>query len=499
MPVDVLNYHYDNYPTGWNQSETDLTPKSVSSSSFGLLNTLSVDGNVFAQPLLVTNFTMPDGSLHDVLIVATGHDTVYAYDAQTYAILWQVSLGTSQATADVGCTDVKPEYGITSTPVIVRNGKTATIYVVAATEPKKMQFVSQLHALNLATGADIMAPAVIAPSATLSDGSTVSFDPKNQWNRASLAIRGKNIYIGIGSHCDNNSSGITGWLLRYNTSLALQSAFHTIETPAHGGTELASIWMTGFAPAISPTGDVFVVTGNGDYSGSGRDWGESALKLPASLAKVGSRFTPSSYNGLNGGDVDFGSGGIMLLPAVNGQTTPPSAVTMGKDAVLYLLDQQKMGGEKTNDHGALQAQRLGCSGCGTWGGPAYYDSPTAGPLVYEQINGDVLRAFSVATTGTPALTQVASGTTDAGYGGSLPIVSSNANTAGTGLVWLIRRSSPMTIEAYAADALGAPIFTANAGVWSNTNNQNSFVTAMEADGRVYAPAYKTVMVFGLTE
>jgi outer membrane protein assembly factor BamB len=122
-----------------------------------------------------------------VLVIATGHDTVYAYDAQTYAILWKVSLGTPQSTADVGCTDVKPEYGISSTPVIIRNGKAATLYVVAATENKRFQFVSQLHALNLATGADTLPPATIAPSATLSDGSTVSFDPQNQWSRAGLA------------------------------------------------------------------------------------------------------------------------------------------------------------------------------------------------------------------------------------------------------------------------------------------------------------------------
>ncbi len=498
-PIDVLNYHYDNAHTGWNQSETDLTPASVASANFGLLQTLKVDGNVFAEPLLATQVAFPDGSQHDVLVIATGHDTVYAYDAQTYAILWKVSLGTPQSTADVGCTDVKPEYGISSTPVIIRNGKAATLYVVAATENKRFQFVSQLHALNLATGADTLPPATIAPSATLSDGSTVSFDPQNQWSRAGLAEYKGNIYIGIGSHCDNNSSSITGWLLRYNTSLALQSAFHTIETPADGNTELASVWMTGFAPSIDSSGHVFVVTGNGDYTGKGRDFGESALKLPASLANVTGRFTPGAYGGLNDNDTDFGSGGIMLLPPVTGQTTPPSAVAIGKDATLYLLDQQKMGGEKANDSGALQATRLACSGCGTWGGPAYYNSPASGPLVYVQTDSAVLHSYTVAVTGTPGLTPFAAGTTQAGYGGSLPVVSSNGAATGTGVVWLIRRSAPMELEAYNADALGTPLFSANVGSWSNVQNQNSFVTPMVANGRVYAPAYKTVKVFGLTQ
>jgi hypothetical protein len=498
-PIDVLGYHYDNNRTGWNQNETDLTPATVASSNFGLLQTLAVDGNVFAQPLLVSNYLMPDHSMHDVLIVATGHDSVYAFDAQSYALLWQVSLGTSQSTADVGCGDVHPEYGISSTPVIVRKGKKATIYVVAATEPSHLNFQTELHALDLGTGTDIIPPASIAPSATLSNGSSIAFDPQNQWNRASLAFDKDSIYIGIGSHCDRNASNITGWLLRYNTKLNLESAFHTIETPAGGGTELASIWMTGFAPAINASGHVFAVTGNGDFTGKGKDWGESVLALPASLGGTPDRFTAASYNNLNGNDNDFGSGGVMLLPAISGQTAPPLAVAMGKDATLYLLNQTKLGGEKAGDKGALQAQRIGSSGGGVWGGPAFYDSPSAGPLVYYQINGDVLRSYAVASGAAPALTQFATGTTAAGYGGSLPIVSSNGATPGTGIVWLIRRTEPISVEAYGADALGAPIFTASVGNWSNPGQGNAFLTPMQANGRLYLPAYKAVSVFGLTQ
>ncbi len=494
-PIDVLTYHYDNARTGWNQTETDLTPATVASSKFGLLTTLKVDGNVFAQPLLVSGFTMPDGITRDLLIVATGHDTVYAYDAQSYAVLWQVSLGKPQSTGDVGCGDVQPEYGISGTPVILRSGPgAATLYLVAATEPSRFDFHTQLHALNLATGADVQPAAELAPAATLSDGSTLSFDAQNQWNRAGLAAAGGSIYVGIGSHCDNNQGSISGWLLRYSAALAPQAAFHTIETP-QGGSELASVWMTGFAPSLDAKGNVFVVTGNGDVSGKGKDWGESALSLDPSLGRVRGHFTPASYPSLNGGDQDFGSGGIMLLPPVAGQTVPPLAVAIGKSAVLYLLDQDKLGGLKPNDSGALQATTLTQrNNAGVWGGPAYYDGAD-GPTVFLQTDSDVLRAFNVATTGTPALKQTVTGTTQAGYGGSLPIVSSNA--AATGIVWLVRRSAPMELEAYDARVLGKPLFAANAGTWSNTN-QNSFVTPLEANGRVYAPAYKTVKVFGLT-
>src|ERR1043166_8911955 len=158
-PVDVLRYHNDNYPTGWNPSETDLTPATVHSASFGKLTTLNVDGNVMAQPLMVSNFQMPDNSVHNVLIVATGHDTVYAYDVQDYSILWQRHLGIPQPTNDV----------------------------VAATEPAHFSFHTKIHAIDLGTGNDLIKPVEIDPQAKLSTGGKIHFDPQNQWSRTSLA------------------------------------------------------------------------------------------------------------------------------------------------------------------------------------------------------------------------------------------------------------------------------------------------------------------------
>lgn len=496
-PIDVLTYHYDTLRTGWNPGETDLTPSSVASSAFGAISTIAVDGNVFAQPLLVSNFTLPDGSVHDVLVIATGHNSLYAFDARSYSLLWQAALGRPQASADVGCSDVLPEYGISSTPVIVRNSaSSATIYVVAATEPAHLSFHTQLHAIDLGTGKDVTKRVEIAPVAKLVGGGTVNFDPQNQWNRASLAYANGNLYVGIGSHCDNNAGEISGWLLDYDAAtLKLLHKFHTIENAS--GYELSSIWMTGFAPAIDSSGNMFVVTGNGDFEKTRNDWGESVLKLPSDLHSVGDSFTAFDYKTLNENDADFGSGGVMLLPTVTGQTAPPMAVAMGKAAVLYLLDQQQLGGLQKGDAGALQRQSLGHIGGGLWGGPAYYGSATGG-MVYAQIDHGVLRAFKVATGAQPALTQFAQGTSAAGYGGSLPIVSSNGQNPGTAVLWLIRRGTTVQLEAYDALTLGKPLFQANAGTWSNNHiGGNSFLTPMQANGRVYVPAYKTVTVFGL--
>ncbi len=488
--TDVTTYHYDDNRTGWNPTETDLTAATVASGRFGVLATLGVDGNVFAQPLLVSNFTMPDGATRDVLIIATGHDSVYAFDARSYAQLWKVSLGAPQSSNDVGCGDVQPEYGISSTPVIVRGGAgAATIYVVSATEPSSYEFHTHLHALDLGTGADLRPPTEITPTAQLQTGATLRFDPQNQWSRAGLAYRNGSIYVSIGSHCDNNAYAISGWVLRYDgESLALKNSFHTIQTPR--GYELASVWMTGFAPAIDAAGNLFVVTGNGDYSSKQMDYGESILKLGPNLntPPLG-RYVAPNYNALNSGDVDFGSGGVMLLPSLAGQTAPPVAIAMGKDPVMYMVRQAMTAAP------VVQARRISY-GSGVWGGPAYFDGP-AGPTVFYQINGDVLRAFCAPAVA-PSLKLAAQGTTGAGYGGSQPIVSSNGSAAGTGVVWLIRRSIPMELEAYAADTLGAPIFHSSIGGWSNAGDPNPFLTPMEANGRVYAPGYLSVTVFGLT-
>jgi hypothetical protein len=497
-PIDVTTYHYDNSRTGWNPTETDLTPASVKSTSFGLLTTLQVDGNVLGQPLLVSNFVMADRKAHDVLIIATGHNSVYAFDAQTYATLWHVNLGPSQSSTDVGCGDITPEYGIDSTPVIVRSSATAgRIYLVAATEPSTNVFQAQLHALNLKTGADVVPAVTINPTATLSNSATLAFDPKNQYVRAGLAYNKGAIYVGVSSHCDDNDYSISGWLLRYNSALTLLDKFHTIETPT--GLELASVWMSGFAPAIDAAGNVYVATGNGAYASAAHanDWGESVLKLPPSLSVVRDWFTPSIFSSLNSKDLDLGSGGVVLLPTVEGQTAPPMAVAIGKTPTLYLLNQDALGREKTNDTGALQAQTVGTTAYGVWGGAAYFDSPT-GPVIFLQASNDYLHLFSVATGSTPSLTVAGAGSSKAGFGGSSPIVSSNGSASNSGVVWLIRRSSPLALEAYDAGALGAPIYQANIGAWSD-GSSHAMLTPMQANGRVYAPGYKSVYVFGLTQ
>jgi outer membrane protein assembly factor BamB len=493
-PIDVLTYHYDNRRTGWNPGEKDLTPKSIVSPQFGLLRTLAVDGNVFAQPLLLSKFRTLDGLDHNLLVVVTGHNTVYAFDADTYSVVWQVNLGPAQQSADVGCGDVLPEYGISSTPVIIRKSKDmATLYVVAAIEPTQYDFHTFIHALDLATGKDIVPPKELAPSDTLKNGSKLSFNPQNQWSRAGLAYSNGNIFVGIGSHCDNVHAKLSGWLLKYSESLELTGSFHSISAPVDYG--LSSIWMTGFAPAIDDYGNLFVVTGNGDFNPP-YSYGQSVLKLDGNTLGVLDYFTPSNYPSLNGGnDKDFGSGGVILLGRTVG-AKKDLATAIGKDPVLYLLDRAALGKLQTGNTGALQSL-LVHPGSGVWGGPAEFETQE-GLRLFVQTGHDVLRALQMKTGATPTFTASSMvGTTKAGYGGSIPIVTSDG--ADNAVVWLLRRSEPIELEAYDANTLGTPLRSSLVGGWSNPSYGNSFLTPMVANGRVYAGAYKVVQVFGLTD
>ena len=497
-PIDVTTFHYDRMRTGWNAAETDLGAAAVASPRFGRLAALPVDGLVLAQPLLVSSLPMPDGRTHQVLVVATGHDSVYAFDARSYALLWQRSLGVPQSARDVGCPDVQGEYGISSTPVIVRapDGG-ATLYVAAAVEPAPGRFETDLHAIDLATGVDRVPPVAVDAEARLDDGSVLRYDPRSQWNRAGLAFANGALYVGIGSHCDTNRESVSGWLLRYGPALTPEAMFHTIEA-AGARSRLAGIWMSGFAPAVDDEGNVFVVTGNGSFQpiAGHHAWGQSVLRIDPRLEDVIGSFTPVEHAALTDNDLDFGSGGVMLLPPTGPQPATRMAVAMGKDAVLYLLDQHHLGGPAEPHAGALQATRIGESGAGLWGGPAFYAGP-AGPTVFVQITADVLRAYLVASGEVPSMREVARGTSEAGYGGSMPVVSSNGAAAGSGVVWVVRRDHVLTLEAYDAVRLGPPLYTAVAGVWPGPVT-NAFISPLVANGRVYVASYRSVSVFGLT-
>jgi hypothetical protein len=490
--LDESTYHNGPLRLGWDADELVLNTANVGSSGFGLLRTLKVDGNVLAQPLYLAEYPLRNAARHNVLIVATENDSIYEFDADFGVLLNKVSLGNAQDANDVGCLDIRPKYGISSTPVVDR--ATDTMYVVAPTEPTSFAFHATLHALSVASLQDKVAPVDISATKTLSNGTTISFDPQNQMNRAGLVFANNTLYVGIGSHCDNNAGAISGWVLRYDSALNKIGQFATIEDST--GYLLSSVWMTGFAPPVDDAGNLFVVTGNGafDLNHGGKNYGESVLRIGPDLKNVADYFTPANWLGLNNGDIDFGSGGIMLLPQQQG-LYPSLAVTMGKFSTAYLLDRTNLGRLHPGDTGALQS--IPNTGGGVWGGPAYYSGPT-GQLVYYQAGGAPLLAFSLGAdaNGVPKLTLTSTGPSYSGYGGSLPIVSSNGQQPGTGIVWLVNRSNPLQLEAYDATNVSSLLFSGAAGIWKNPQ-ANGFVTPLVANGKVFVPASGTISVFGL--
>ncbi|HEU5478287.1 MAG TPA: hypothetical protein VFU90_00570, partial [Candidatus Tumulicola sp.] len=421
----MTTYHGGPLRLGWDQHERQLTTTNVAD-EFGLLQTLTVDGNVLAQPLYLEHFAPLGG--RNVVIVATEHASIYEFDADTGAQINMVNFGPSQSSRDVGCLDIRPEYGITGTPAI--DLSTQTMYVVVASEPSKNVFKTRLHALDIATLADKITPVDITASETISNGTQLKFDPQDQMSRSSLVLANGSIYVPIGSHCDANASAISGWLLRYDSGLHQIGAFATIEDSTNY--LLSSIWMTGFAPAVDADGSLFAVTGNGAFDANmgGKNYGESVLRLSPDLTTDIDYFTPSNWSSLNGGDTDFGSGGIMLLPTQQG-SVPHVAVAQGKFSTLYLLNRDDLGHVHTGDTGALQ--HISGTGGGVWGGPAYYGGPT-GQFVYYQAGGAPLSAYAVVNNsqGVPQLQLSSTGPSYAGYGGSLPVVSSSLQKPGTG-------------------------------------------------------------------
>ena len=332
--VRVTTFHNDNSRTGQNTSETILTPANVHVTTFGKLFSQAVDGFVYAQPLYVPNVSIPSKGTHNVVYVATEHDSVYAFDADNNtgsnaSPLWKTSFInpsqgiTTVSSNDVGCSDLIPEIGVTGTPVI--DTASGTLYVVAKTK-ERGKFVQRLHALDIATGAEKFGgPVVIRAKVKGSgDGSVngfITFDPLRHSQRPGLLLQSGAVYIGWASHCDIGP--YHGWIMSYDTQTLAQKAVWN-STPDAG---LGGFWASGAGLAADARFNLFVASGNGtfDVDGGGRDFGDSIIKLPLPTTnrfKVSDYFTPYDQDSLENGDVDLGSGGVLLLPDQTGPHRP---------------------------------------------------------------------------------------------------------------------------------------------------------------------------------
>ncbi|MGB9514495.1 MAG: immunoglobulin domain-containing protein [Candidatus Acidiferrum sp.] len=501
--IDVVTYHYDNMRDGQNTNELTLTPTNVNVNSFGKLGEFAVDGLVDAQPLLLSNLAIPGGT-KNVLYVATEHDSIYAFDADSITttggtVLWHVSaLLSGETTSDTrDCTQVSPEIGVTSTPVIDRARN--AIYVVAMSKDSSGNYHQRIHALNLATGAEMFGgpttvQATFPGTGDNSSNGSVVFDPKQYKERAGLLELNGTIYTTWASHCDHRP--YTGWVIAYSANtLAQTSVLNLVPNGSAGAT-----WMSGGAPGADASGNIYFIMGNGDF-----DTTLNASGFPANsdcgncFAKVSSTaplalldyFTPLNTVSESDADTDFGSGGELLLPdVVDGSgNTRHLAVGSGKDSNIYVVDRDNMGkfnGSADNIYQLISGQLAG----GVYSTPGYFNG-----TVYYGAVGDYIKAFPIAK-GLLSLTPSSQSVQSFAYPGATPTISANGTS--NGIVWVVQNSSPAVLHAYDATNLANEFYNSNQAAGGKDNfSNNKYITPTVANGKVYVGTSSSVAVFGL--
>lgn len=513
--------HFDIPRRGWNPFETTLTVANVP----GLKQkfALTTDGTSYSQPLYAHHVDVPAFGAHNLVFVCTENDTVYAFDADTkQPALWQRSLippgeqVVVNADLEAGCEDVRPVIGITSTPVL--DCRSYTLWVVAKTKRVASggtTFHYRLHALDISTGNDRVAPVEIAGSvpgiSQPNDGSGhVLFDPHWQMNRPGLLLLNGVIYVGFASHCDNHIGSYHGWVFGFDAATLARTGIFCTTPSTPSGTDIsaAGVWQGGMGLAADSANFIYFTTGNGNFNADtgGQDFGDAVIKLSSALAFT-DFLTPSDQPTLLAQDIDLGSGGVTILPDPSPTTGfPPTLVAAGKDGNILLINRNNMGQytaggpDKLVQFPPLQ-MKPGANisdQTGVWGGPAFYRSSQGQQFVYYAGNGGELKAYLFSGN---ALTQAKVGAnpnqsaSTFGDGGTTPNVSSNQENAGTGVVWAILRGGSLNLRAFDATNLTNQLFPDMAcGSWTSGN---AMIEPTVIQGKVYVASSGQVIVFGL--
>jgi len=435
--VDVLTQHNDNARTGTNLLERSLTLRNVNKTHFGMLFKRILDDQLYTQPLVVTGVQVGGGT-RDLVYVTTVNNSVYAFDAndgEAVSPVWHVNFGTpaNVHSTDFGCLDINGQMGIIGTPVIDKNR--GVLYVVALTRAGELTgpgtgFIQRLHALDLATGADLpVSPVVInAPG----------FDALMQNQRPALMLANGMVYVGYASHCDKEP--YHGFLMAYDAQTLTQvSVLNTSPT----GSE-ASIWQSGQGPAVDDEGNVYVVTGNGSWDGV-RNFSESFLKLTPTL-KLIDWFTPTNHFALDKADADLNSSGATLIPGTH------LVVGGGKEGVLFTLDTRNLG--HLGDEHALQHFQATASHLHSL---VYWQSAKNGNLLYVWGQRDKAKVYKLLGNKFGETPFMMRDEANEGHPGAMLSLSANGNKDGilwaaihaTGDSW--HESRPGILHAYDAD------------------------------------------------
>ncbi|MFZ0199393.1 MAG: pyrrolo-quinoline quinone [Candidatus Sulfotelmatobacter sp.] len=503
---DVLTWHNENARTGQNLKEKILTLQNVNPRTFGKLFVIGVDGKVDATPLYAEGLEMPNRGFKNVLFVATEHDSVYAFDADSGSEFWHVRLlpPDESPSDDRGCSQVTPEIGITSTPVIDRQrGLHGTIYVVGMSKDQAGGYVQRLHALDLRNGSEefggpVEIKATFPGSGAASRDGTEIFDPKQYEERAGLLLLNGVIYTSWTSHCDINP--YNGWVIGYSTETLKQTAVLNLTPNGEEG----AVWQSGAGPAADDQGNIYLMVANGTFDKtlnaggfpSRGDFGNSFLKISTAGGKlsIADYFTMFDVDAENAADNDLGAGGPVVLPEMRDASGKIRrlAVGSGKDRNIYLVNREAMG--KFNPQGneniyqelpkALKGERFR-------GAPAYFD----GRLYFGSVN-DSMREFRFvdARLGVEPVSITA---TKYGYPGAMPSVSADGSR--NGIVWASENGEAAVLHAYDANDLAHELYNSDQAPSGRDHfgEGNKFITPVIAHGKVYVGTTDGLGVFGL--
>ena len=504
----VLTYHNDNLRTGRNPSETALTLKNVNSSTFGKLFTIPTDGLVDAQPLYAPSVIIPGNGTHNVLFVASEHGTVYGFDADNGSSLWQVTtLASGETPSDNrGCSQVTPEIGVTSTPVIdLTSGPHGTIYVVAMSKDSSSNYHQRLHALDITSGAEEFGgPVEIAAkypgTGDNSQGGYVIFDPKQYKERAGLLLLDHILYTSWASHCDNRP--YTGWIISYNeTTLAQQSVLNVTPNGSEG-----AIWAAGAGLAADAPGNIYFLDANGTFDTTlnangfpaNGDYGNAIMKLSTKKGQLAVSDYFNMYNTVSESDADedLGSGGAMVVPNIKDSkgVVHELVVGAGKDANIYLANRTNMGKFNPNNNSQIYQEVTGALAGSVFSAPAFEDN-----TIYYGAVGDTIKAFSFNTSGLLNSIPASATSTKFNFPGATPSISGAA--AGDSILWATENTSPAVLHAYNARNLSVELYNSNqaAGGRDHFGNGNKFITPTIANGKVYVGTSNGVGVLGLLQ
>ena len=488
--ANILTANGGNDRANANLQETRLSPATVSASRFGKLTSLAGDGQIYAQPLYVSGFSIGGATLN-VLFVATMHNSVYAYDADSasHAPLWQVNLGPSVPApflfGQYG--DIGGEVGILGTPVI--DLQRSVIYVVTDTlENGAAAFF--LHALDLATGNEKLGGPARIQGAVQGSGSggaadgTIAFNPAQHIQRPSLLLVNGAVHVAFGSHGDQ--SPYHGWLMSYDAGDLTRHLGTYMSTPNGDG---GAFWQSGRGPAADGQGNIYGITGNGDYDGV-RNFAQSFVKLAgAPPARIGS-FTLRNWKAMSDADADISAGPALI-------SGMQKVVGADKTGNFYLLDVDAM--EHPDSAGANTFQVFTISASSIFNFAVWSRPGVAS--IYVQGHGEPLKCFQLVPSGFNSLPRSTTVNTVKWERIGMTL-SADGATDGTGILWEITgnyndSTTSGTLHAYDASNLASELWNSDMNPADTMGPLVKFVSPTVANGKVFVPTLAgSVVVYG---